>query len=76
MTAPDQPNGPDRLSGPDQQPERTSEQVTWGRLERRRERIRAEIRRDRAGDHKIPTWVLAAVLGLVVAGWIYLIATR
>jgi hypothetical protein len=58
------------------QPERTSEQVTWGRLERRRERIRAEIRRNRAGGHKIPTWVLAAVLGLVLLGWIYLIATR
>jgi hypothetical protein len=58
------------------QPERTPEQVTWGRLERRRERIRAEIRRNREGGHKIPTWVLAAVLGLILAGWVYLIATR
>jgi len=58
------------------QPERTPEQVTWGRLERRRERIRAEIRRNREGGHKVPTWVLAAVLALVLAGWIFLIATR
>jgi hypothetical protein len=58
------------------QPERTPEQVTWGRLERRRERIRAEIRRNREGGHKIPTWLLAAVLILFLAGWIYLIATR
>jgi hypothetical protein len=58
------------------QPERTHEQVTWGRLERRRERIRAEIRRNRAGDHKIPTWVLAAVLGLILLGWISLLVTR
>jgi hypothetical protein len=57
-------------------PEKTPEQVTWGRLERRRERIRAEIRRNREGGHKIPTWVLAAVLGLVLAGWVYLIVTR
>jgi hypothetical protein len=63
------------MDKPDQ-PERTPEQVSWGRLERRRERIRAEIRRNREGGHKIPTWVLAAVLGLVLIGWIYLIATR
>ena len=63
------------MDEPDQ-PERTHEQVRWGRLERRRERIRAEIRRNREGSHKIPTWVLAAILGLVLAGWIYLIATR
>jgi hypothetical protein len=47
-----------------------------GRLERRRERIRSEIRRNREGGHRIPTWVLAAVLGLIVVGWIYLVATR
>jgi hypothetical protein len=63
------------MNEPDQ-PERTQEQVTWGRLERRRERIRAEIRRNRAGGHRVPTWVLAAVLGLFVAGWIWLILTR
>ena len=63
------------MDKPDQ-PERTPEQVTWGRLERRRERIRAEIRRNRARDHKIPTWVLAATLGLLLLGWIYLIVTR
>jgi hypothetical protein len=53
-----------------QEPEKSS------RLERRRERIRAEIRRNREGGHKIPTWVLAALLGLVVIGWIWLIVTR
>ena len=62
------------MEKPDQ-PERTPEQVTWGRLERRRERIRAEIRRNREGGHKIPTWVLAAVLGLILLGWLYLIVT-
>lgn len=46
------------------------------RAQRRRERIRAEIRRNREGGHRIPTWVLAAVLGLVVMGWIWLIVTR
>ena len=64
------------MKQPDPPPEKNAEQVTWGRLERRRERIRAEIRRNREGNHKVPTWVLAAVLGLILAGWIYLIATR
>jgi hypothetical protein len=45
------------------------------RAERRRERIRAEIQRNREGGHKIPTWVLAAVLGLVIAGWVWLFLT-
>ncbi|GAA0556932.1 hypothetical protein GCM10010172_44830 [Paractinoplanes ferrugineus] len=48
----------------------------WGRLQRRRERIRAEIRRNRAGGHRIPTWVLAAVLGVVLLGWAWLILGR
>ncbi|MFI5495599.1 hypothetical protein [Actinoplanes sp. NPDC051859] len=42
-------------------------------MERRRERIRAQIARDRAGGHKVPTWVLATILGLILAGWLYLI---
>ena len=54
--------------------ERSAEDVSWGRLERRRERIRAEIQRNRQGGHRIPTWVLAALLGVVLVGWIYLIS--
>lgn len=56
-------------------PERTIEDVMWGRVERRRARLRDEIKRNRAGGHKVPTWVLAAVLGVIVAGWLYLIIT-
>jgi hypothetical protein len=55
--------------------ERSAEDVAWGRLERRRERIRAEIHRNRQGGHRLPTWVLAAILGAVLIAWIYLIAT-
>jgi hypothetical protein len=47
----------------------------WGRLERRRERIRAEIHRNRQGGHRIPTWVMAALLAAILIAWIYLIAT-
>jgi len=50
---------------PDQQP--------LTRVDRRRERIRAQIQRNREGGHKIPTWVLAAVLALVFLGWLWLI---
>jgi hypothetical protein len=45
------------------------------RLERKRERIRAEIARNRSGGHRVPTWVLAAILALVLAGWLYLVVT-
>ncbi|MDT5042292.1 MAG: hypothetical protein QOE51_3277 [Actinoplanes sp.] len=64
MTSPDQPD-----------PERCAEDVRWGRVNRRRDRIRAEIRRSRDGDHKVPTWVLATILALILLGWLYLILT-
>jgi len=61
---------------PDQPPpERSAEDVLWGRVRRRRDRIRAEIERNRAGGHRIPTWVLAAILGIILLGWLYLIAS-
>ena len=56
-------------------PERTFEDVMWGRVERKRERIRAEIRRNREGGHKVPTWVLAVILAAFLAGWLYLLVT-
>ncbi|MEV0837961.1 hypothetical protein AB0I55_00215 [Actinocatenispora sera] len=40
---------------------------------RRREKIRAEIERNRRGDYKVPTWVLALILVVVVVGWVLLI---
>ena len=55
--------------------ERTVEDVLWGRVQRRRERIRAEIRRNREGGHRIPTWVLAVILATFLAGWLYLVIT-
>ena len=56
-------------------PERTVDPVLRGRVERRRERVRAQIRRDREGGHRVPTWVLAGVLAVLLAGWLYLIIT-
>ncbi|WP_067501384.1 hypothetical protein [Actinoplanes sp. TFC3] len=58
---------------PENRPERTVEDVMWGRVERRKARIRAQIDRDRQGGHRIPTWVMATVLGLILLGWLYLI---
>ncbi|MDI1464527.1 hypothetical protein QEZ54_26510 [Catellatospora sp. KI3] len=48
-------------------PERTAEDVklSWG--ERRRNKIYAEIERNRRGEYTVPTWVLAVLLGLAVA---------
>jgi hypothetical protein len=71
MTVPD----PDQPPPAEQRRERTVEDVLWGRVERRRERIRAQIRRNREGGHKVPTWVLAVILAALLAGWLYLVIT-
>ncbi len=56
------------MNGSDQPP-RSS------RADRRRERISAEIRRNREGGHRVPTWVLAVILGAFLVGWVLLIVT-
>jgi len=60
------------MTEPDQR-ERTAEDVLRGRMQRKRDRIRTEVSRNRAGGHKLPTWVLAAILGAVLLGWVLLI---
>ena len=45
------------------------EPVTRSRLERRRNKIREEVARDRRGEYKIPTWVLVLCLVLFVGAW-------
>jgi hypothetical protein len=44
-----------------------------GWADRRRDRIVAEVRRNRRGEYRVPTWVLAAVLVAVLAAWAALI---
>ncbi|WBB53335.1 hypothetical protein [Verrucosispora sp. WMMD573] len=44
-----------------------------GWLERRRDKIRAEIERNRRGEYTVPTWVLAVALALIVGAWAALI---
>ena len=64
-------------TSPDQPPpERTVEDILFSRVQRRRDRIRAEIHRNRTGHHRIPTWVLAGALGLILLGWLLLILTN
>jgi hypothetical protein len=38
------------------------------RLDQRRDAIHAEIERNRRGEYKVPTWLLGALLVLIVAG--------
>ena len=42
-------------------------------VDRRRDRIVAEVQRNRRGEYKVPTWVLAAVLLAIIAAWAALI---
>ncbi|RZU75275.1 hypothetical protein EV384_3807 [Micromonospora kangleipakensis] len=48
-----------------------TEKLNW--IDRRREKIRAEIDRNRRGEYTVPTWVLAAALVLIVGAWLALI---
>jgi hypothetical protein len=43
------------------------------RLQRRRNKIVAEIEANRRGEYSVPTWVLALVLCALIAGWIAII---
>jgi len=36
----------------------------------RRDKIVSEIERNRQGGHTVPTWVLAAVLGAIILGFV------
>jgi hypothetical protein len=49
-------------------PQNGSPQQRKSALDRRRERIAAEIQRNRRGEYVVPTWVLAAILLAAVAG--------
>ncbi|MER7166401.1 hypothetical protein ABT336_10095 [Micromonospora sp. NPDC000207] len=42
-------------------------------VDRRRERIRDEIARNRRGEYTVPTWVLAVALAAMVGGWLALV---
>jgi hypothetical protein len=48
-----------------------TEKLNW--IDRRREKIRAEIDRNRRGEYTVPTWVLAVALIVIVGGWLALI---
>ncbi len=42
-------------------------------LERRCDRIVAEIERNRRGEYWLPTWALLAILLAIIAGWASLV---
>lgn len=42
-------------------------------LERRRQKVIAEIERNRRGEYVVPTWVLSLALVTFVAAWVALI---
>ncbi|MFI7213504.1 hypothetical protein ACIBP4_18835 [Micromonospora maritima] len=70
-TSEPQPHGrePGRTSGRER--DGGTEKLNW--IDRRREKIRAEIERNRRGEYTVPTWVLAVALALIVGTWLGLI---
>jgi len=51
-----------------EEPEFTQARHGW--VQRRRDRIVAEIQRNRRGEYRVPTWVLAVILVAFVAAWL------
>jgi len=51
-------------------PEFTQAEARHGWVQRRRDRIVAEIQRNRRGEYRVPTWVLAVILVAFVAAWL------
>ena len=47
--------------------------VRTGWVQNRRRKVVEEIERNRRGDYRIPTWVLAIALGTIVATWVAVI---
>jgi hypothetical protein len=60
---------------PDESPPKRPDTQAWlpARLQRRRDRIRAEIERNRAGNPAIPTWVLVLILVVLVAACVWIL---
>jgi hypothetical protein len=56
----------EQRSAPETEPAAPPKPGFW---QRRRDRYVAEIQRNRAGDHRIPTWVLALALAAMLAAW-------
>jgi hypothetical protein len=59
--------GADHAGGPSEQAAGRHQEQSWWR--RRRDKVIAEIQRNRRGEYKVPTWVLAAILVAIVAAW-------
>jgi hypothetical protein len=52
---------------------RGAEQARRSWMTRRREKMIAEIQRNRRGEYKVPTWVLVVALLAFIAAWAALI---
>ncbi|GAA1596154.1 hypothetical protein [Actinoplanes couchii] len=61
--------------GQPEQPERSELEVRNRLVDRRKERIRQQIAKNRAGDYTVPTWVLTLLLVALIGGWALLIFT-
>jgi hypothetical protein len=68
---------PEKLKAPKLPPQRPNpppiQRGRAGMLQRRAARIRTEIERNRTEGPKVPTWVLAVALAVILGGWIALI---
>ncbi len=72
-TPPKKPEPPKPDSSTEPEAFESLAEIRQGWVNRRRDKIIAEIERNRRGEYTVPTWALAAVLILLVGGWLALI---
>jgi len=54
-------------------PETRPDVTRQGWLQKRQQKVRDEIDRNRRGDYKVPTWVMALLLVALLTGWLLII---
>jgi hypothetical protein len=54
-------------------PETRPDVIRQGWLQKRQQKVRDEIDRNRRGDYKVPTWVMALLLVALLTGWLLII---
>ena len=61
------------MTEPYNRPKRSFDESMRARREKRRERIRTELNRNREGGHRFPTWAMAVILAVIVLAWAYFV---
>jgi len=72
-TDPSKPEQPERTGRAYPSPDELRSELRLSWVQRRRDKIRNEIERNRRGEYTVPTWVLVLALVLIIAAWVAIV---